>query len=111
MRGVCGVLIGACAGEPRGCSVIASRRVPVNEGCLPAGVNPLQLSSGSSSHKVWVTEQVIKVLNAMSQHFSFRLITSECPPPTLHASLVSQTSMFSRRLNPFLPAITDLSPI
>lgn len=103
--------MGWLAGWLAGYSVIVSRRVPVNEGCLP--LYPPQPSSGSPPHKAWVTEQVIKGLNAMSQHFSLHLISSECsadpplpkpppPPPLMHSSPFSLCS----RLNPFLPPVS-----
>ena len=61
--------------------------------CLPLHPPPPphlhpSLAPSSPPHKACVTEQVIKGLNAMSQHFSLHLISSECsadtPPPPPH---------------------------
>lgn len=101
------------------CGAISSRRIPVNEGRLPASPQP---ASGSPPHNARVTEQVIKALKAMTQHFSLHLISSKCsayrplllvsahtpslPPLLLLLSPHTTTPFFPclcSRLNSFLP--------
>lgn len=81
--------------------------------CPPARL----LYSGSPPYKACVTEQVIKGLNTMSQHFSLHLISSECsadppnpiPTPSVSPYLHSSFSLLRTRLNPFLPPVSDLN--